>query len=131
MLCLVAQSCLTHYEPMESSPPVSSVHGDSPGKNIGVSCHAFLQRIFPTQGSNPGLLHCRQILYLWATREFHEYWSGQLIPFPGDLPDPRSKQGSLILQTDSLPAEPPGRSGYFYLNRKIHLRSLRARNIHF
>ena len=31
---------------------------DSPGKNTGVDCHA-LQGIFPTQGSNPSLLHCR------------------------------------------------------------------------
>ena len=36
---------------------------DSPGKNTGVGCHALLQGIFPTQGSNPGLLHCRWILY--------------------------------------------------------------------
>jgi len=48
---------------MDCSPPGSSVHGDSPGKNTGVGCHALLQRIFPTQGSNPGLPHCRQILY--------------------------------------------------------------------
>ena len=34
----------------------------SPGKNTGVGCHSFLQWIFPTQGSNLGLLHCRQIL---------------------------------------------------------------------
>ena len=36
---------------------------NSPGKNTRVGCHALLQGIFPTQGSNPGLLHCRQILY--------------------------------------------------------------------
>ena len=30
---------------------------DSPGKNTGVGCHALLQRIFPTQGSNPGILY--------------------------------------------------------------------------
>ena len=36
---------------------------DSSGKNTGVSCHAFLQGIFPTQGLNPSLLYCRQILY--------------------------------------------------------------------
>ena len=36
---------------------------DSPGKNTGVGCHALLQGIFPTQGSNLGLLQCRQILY--------------------------------------------------------------------
>ena len=36
---------------------------DSPGKNTGVGCHVLLQGIFPTQGSNPGLLYCRRILY--------------------------------------------------------------------
>ena len=40
---------------MDFSPPGSSVHGDSPGKNTGVSCHALLQGIFSTQKSNPGL----------------------------------------------------------------------------
>ena len=35
----------------------------SPGKNTGVGCHFLLQRIFQIHGSNPGLLHCRQILY--------------------------------------------------------------------
>jgi len=48
---------------MDCSPPGLSVHGDSPGKNIGKGCHALLQGIFPTQGPNPGLPHCRQILY--------------------------------------------------------------------
>ena len=32
---------------------------DSPGKNTGVVSHSLLQGIFPTQGLNPGLLHCR------------------------------------------------------------------------
>ena len=41
----------------------------SPGKNTGVVSNSLLQGIFPTQGSNPGLPHCRQILYVWATRE--------------------------------------------------------------
>ena len=36
---------------------------NSPGQNTGVGCHALLQGIFPTQGSNPGLSHCRWILY--------------------------------------------------------------------
>ena len=48
---------------MDCSLPVSSVHGDSPGKNTGVGCHALLQGIFLTQELNPGLLYCRQILY--------------------------------------------------------------------
>ena len=33
------------------------------GKNTGVGCHFLLQWILLTQGLNPGLLHCRQILY--------------------------------------------------------------------
>ena len=37
---------------MDYSPPGSSVHGDSPGKNTGVGCHALLQGIFPI---NPGI----------------------------------------------------------------------------
>ena len=60
---LVAQSCPTLCDSMNCSLPGSSDNGDSPGKNIGMGCHALLQGIFPTQGSNPGLLHCRQILY--------------------------------------------------------------------
>ena len=36
---------------------------NSPGKNTGVGCPALYQGIFLTQGSNPGLLHCRQILH--------------------------------------------------------------------
>ena len=36
---------------------------DFQGKNTGVGCHFLLQGIFPTQGSNPGLLHCRQTIY--------------------------------------------------------------------
>ena len=61
MLCLVVQSYLTLCDLMDCSPPGSSVHGDCPGKNTGVGCHALLQGIFPTRGLNPGLLHCRQI----------------------------------------------------------------------
>ena len=47
-ICLVAQSCLTLCALMDCS---------SPGKNTGVGCHALLQGIFLTQGSNPHLLH--------------------------------------------------------------------------
>ena len=55
----VSQSCPTLCDHMDCSPPGSPVQGDSPGKNTGVSCHALLQGIFPIQGSNSGLLHCR------------------------------------------------------------------------
>ena len=58
-----AQSFLTPCDPIGCSLPGSSLHGDSLGKNTGVGCHFLLQGIFPTQESNPSLLHCRQILY--------------------------------------------------------------------
>ena len=62
-MCLVTRLCLTLWDPMDYIPPGSSVHGDSPGKNTGVGGHALLQGIFQTQRLNPGLLHCRYILY--------------------------------------------------------------------
>ena len=102
MPCLVVQSCLTLCDPMDCSQSGSSVHRDSPSKNTGVGCHALLERIFPTQGSSPGLLHCRWILYHLSHQE---NLSGKPIPSPGDLPNPRIETGSPALQADSLPAE--------------------------
>ena len=60
---------------MDCSLPVSSLHGDSPGKNTGVDCHALLQGILPTQRSNPHLL-----------RLLH--WQGSSLPLvmPGKPP---------------------------------------------
>ena len=63
VLCLVIQSCPTLCDPMDCSPPGSSVCGDSPGQNTAVGSLALLQGIFPTQGLNLGLPHCWQILY--------------------------------------------------------------------
>ena len=51
----------TFCNAMDCNPQGASVHGDSPGKITGIGCHFLLQGIFPTQGSNPALLHCRQI----------------------------------------------------------------------
>ena len=59
---LVTQSCSTLCNPMDCSPS-GSCPWNCPGKNTGVGCRFLLQQIFLTQGSNPGLLHCRQILY--------------------------------------------------------------------
>ena len=92
-----------------SNPPGSSVHGDSPGKNTGVSCHALLQGIFPTQGSNPSLPHCRQILY-----HLNHQGSPRILEWV-DYPFFRGSSwsrnsGSPAKQTDSLPSEPPGKT---------------------
>ena len=64
LLCAVLShsTCPTLFDPMDCSPPGSSVHGNSPGKNTAVGCHALLKGFVPTQGSNPGLQHCRWIL---------------------------------------------------------------------
>ena len=103
--CCAVFSCFRLGNPVDCSPPGSSVHGDSPGQKTGVGCHApssrgtsqprdriesrfptlqvdslpseppgkpqntglgslsLLQGIFPTQESNRGHLHCRQIVY--------------------------------------------------------------------
>ena len=53
----VAQLYLTLCDPMDASP------WNSLGQNTGVDSHSLLQRIFPSQGSNPSLPHCRRILY--------------------------------------------------------------------
>ena len=48
---------------------------NSPGKNTGVGSLSLLQGIFPTQGSNPGLPHCRQILYQLSHKGSPLVWS--------------------------------------------------------
>ena len=55
--CVHAQSCLTLCNPMDCSPPDSTVHGTFPGKDTGVSCLFLLQEVFMTQRLNPCLLH--------------------------------------------------------------------------
>ena len=73
---------------MDCSLPGCSVHGYSPGKNTGVSCHVLLHGIVPTQGLNPILLHCRQILYhLYhqgssiAVQVYHSFSSEEQVSF--------------------------------------------------
>ena len=79
VLCIVAQLCPTLCDPMDCSLPGSSGHGDSPGKNTGVDCHALLQGSFLTLGSNPGILHCRQILYHLRYHRIKQFYRRQII----------------------------------------------------
>ena len=72
----VTQSCPTLCDSMDCGPSGSSVHGNSPDKNTGMGCHALLQGIFQTQGSNPSLLHCSWILYRLSYQGRLEFWSG-------------------------------------------------------
>ena len=87
----------------------SSVHEDSPGKNIGVGRLCLLQGIFPTQESNPGLPHCRWILYHLSHQGSPRIHEWVAIPSPGGLPNPGIKPRFPALQVDSLPSEPPGK----------------------
>ena len=57
LLLFIAQPCLTLCNPMDCSPPGSSVHGTLQSKNTAVGCHALFQGIFSTQGSNPHMLY--------------------------------------------------------------------------
>ena len=58
---VVAQSCLC--DPMDCSPPGSSVHGILQARTLEWVAISFPRGIFLTQELNPGLLHCRKILY--------------------------------------------------------------------
>ena len=95
-MCACAKSfqlCTTLCDPVDCSPPGSSVHGDSPGNNTGVGCYALLQGIFPTQGSNLHLLH----LLHWQV--------GSLPPAP-----PASVQFSSFAQSCPTLCDPMNRS---------------------
>ena len=61
--CLVAQSCPALCDPIDHSPQATLSMGILQARITGVGCQALLQGLFPAQGSNPGLQHCRWILY--------------------------------------------------------------------
>ena len=77
-----------------SSPPHSSVCRDSPGKNTGVGCHVLLHGIFPSQGSNPGLPHCRQILYHLSYQGSPKALRWVAYPFSRESSWPRNRTGA-------------------------------------
>ena len=91
---LVTQSYPTVGDPMDCSPPGSSVHGVSPGKNTGEGCcHELLQGIFPAQGSNLGLPHCRWILYHLSHQGSPRILEWIADPFSRGTSHPRNRTG--------------------------------------
>ena len=110
LMLLTSTTLITDYSESESHSVMSDSlrpHGlysswNSPGQNTGVGSLSLLQGIFPTQGSNPGLLHCRQILYQLRHK-------GNPTISPADLLDLGVELGSPALQTDSLPTELSGK----------------------
>ena len=84
---------MTLWNPMNCSPPGSSVHGDAPGKNTGMGCHALLQGIFQTQGSNPGLPHFRWLLYHLSCQGSPRILEWVAYPFSRGTSQPRNQTG--------------------------------------
>ena len=91
VVCLVVQLCPTLLWPHRLYPSRLLCPWNFSGKNTAVGCHFLLQGIFLTQGSNPGLLHCRQMLY-------HLSHQGS----PGNLFQFSSVQFSHSVVSDSL-----------------------------
>ena len=85
---------------------------NSPGKDNRVGCHSLLQGIFPTQGSNPSLLHCRRILHQLSHKGNSRILEWVAYPFSKGLPDPGIKPGFPALQADSIPTELSGKPSF-------------------
>ena len=66
---------------------------NSPGQNTGVGNLSLLQGIFPTQGSNPGLLYYRQILYQLSHKGSPRILEGVAYPFSRGTSQPRNQTG--------------------------------------
>ena len=68
------QSCLTLCDPVDCGPPGSSVHGVLQARILEWVATPFFQGVFPTQGLNPSLGHCRQILYCLSRQGSPSEW---------------------------------------------------------
>ena len=104
------------YSGRESRSVVSSSlgpHGlyspwNSPGQNTGVGSLSLLQGIFLTQGSDPGLLHCRWILYQLSHKGSPRILEWVPYPFSRGSSHPRNRTGLSCVEADHLPTELSG-----------------------
>ena len=111
--CLVAKLCLTHCDPMDCSPPDSSVHGICSSDGKESACNAGDPSLIPGSGRSPGEGNGSPLPSSCPENPMHrgawrgtvhsvtksqtglsdcyyrqDYWSGSPFPPPGDLPDP-------------------------------------------
>ena len=108
--CLFTQLCPTLYDLMDCILPSSLVHGILQARiQEWVAMPSSRGSSQPRDGTQVSCIAGR-FFTVCTTREAQEYWSGQPIPSPGDLPDPGIKPGSPSLQVDSLPANLSGMS---------------------
>ena len=105
--------CVSEWVKVTQSCPTLQPHGlyipwDSPGQNTRMGSLFLLQQIFPTQGSNSGLLHWGRILYQLSDKGSPRMlrWA---FPSQADLPNPGIEPGSSALQVDSSPIELSGK----------------------
>ena len=103
VLCCTS-SCPTICDPVNCSPPGSSIHGESPVKNPGVCFHALLQGIFPSQGSNPSFPHCRRIIYCLSHQGSPRVLEWVAYPFSSRSSQPRNWTG--VSYIAKLPGKP-------------------------
>ena len=88
---LVTQSYPTLWDPTDCSPRRLLCPWNSPGQDTGVGSHSLLQGIFPTQGSNPGLPHCRLILYQLSHKGSPRTLEWVAYPFSSGSSQPRDQ----------------------------------------
>ena len=80
-------------QPDEPKPARLLCPWDFSSKNTGVGCHSFHRGIFPTQGLNPGLLHCRRIFYLLSHKGSPRILEWVAYPFSSRSSQPRNQPG--------------------------------------
>src|SRR5574337_1071548 len=82
---------------------------NSPDQNTGVGSLSLLQGIFPTQGLNPDLPHCRQILYQLSHKGSLRILEWVAYPFSSRYSRPRNQTSVSCIAVDSLPTELSGK----------------------
>ena len=98
---------------------------NSPGQNTGVGSRSLLQGTFPTQGSNPGLPHCRQILYQLNHKGSPRILEWIAYPFSRASSQHRNQTlGSPALQANSSPTELSGGKVYYTVHGILQARIL-------
>ena len=107
-MCLFLSHVQHFCDPMDCSPPGSSVHGILQARILEWVAIPFSRGSSKPRDRTQVSCIAGRFFTSLATREAQEYWSGQPIPFPVDLPDPGIELGSPALQADSSPAELPG-----------------------
>ena len=108
-----------HLWPIGHSPWVCP--WNSPGQNTGVGSHSLFQGSFPTQGSNPSLPHCRQILYQLRHHRSPRILAWVAYPFSSGSSWLRNQTGSPELQVDSLSTELSGKPYFFLISISIYM----------